>query len=127
MSIAQIRNTFVALIQIRDKGSTNKQGIYIPAATKTEYRTCMVQAVGSGMTSTEDELSQVRDLQVGQIVLAKVRVADRNGGIASAPAGIPYKLNGQDVIIVEQHQIVMILAQPEDVQLLETPETEDKE
>lgn len=110
------RNTLVTIAPI--KQTEKKVGsIILPGRQSQQYQEAEVLDVGPGMITQKGEVSPCRDLKPGQIVLVHVK-AQRQVGPQQAvlePIGMDFKLDdGRDSVLVEQSQIVAILAEPED-------------
>jgi co-chaperonin GroES (HSP10) len=109
------RNTLVSVVEIR-KAEEKVGSIILPRENSNEYQECEIVAVGPGMCDHADELPLTRDLAVGQRVLVKINAARRisQDHVALQPAGVKYKDDGgRNLILVDQVQIVAILADPD--------------
>jgi co-chaperonin GroES (HSP10) len=108
------RNSLVTVVEVKDAEVKTDSGLVVPQATGQSYKQCEVVEVGPGLV-VEGDQSSTGDLRSGQRVLVKLnqRMQGPAGGAHLQPIGVKFKdAQDRDLVLVEESQIVAILADP---------------
>lgn len=112
------RNTLLTVTELKKPEERTDAGIVLPRNSNTQYSVCRIIAVGDGGTTYENEQSACRDLRPGQQVLVKLMSSRPGavGGMQLQTIGVNFKDDeGNDLVLIEQMQVVAILAEPEGI------------
>lgn len=106
------RNSLVTVVKLPE---AEKQvgSLVIPTSLNKQYARCEVVAVGPGIITQLNDVSVCADLKPGQHVLVRVSRSQRidQNTIALHGIGVEFKDDrGRDLILLEQSDIVAILA-----------------